>query len=518
MRLLGRFDDTIDAERASRLLQLPLSWEAVIVPIRGGRRHGPGLSVEEARRLAPSPVRLIAEIQEPNADVLGAVASSLGWGAAFLSESCMQSLEIPPDVHVFLSVNAGHRKPERWPDWARMVVDAVVVDGRGRPPGDPDVLQALYRMRKLGWPVGYLCDLGSDEDNRTALAVSPEHLIVSVGASAEEGLQRRLSRIEEFERSLHAPLACPTPDEVERLHARHRTIVAARPLRKGERLTRQVIRVAEGGPGVSAALWSEGSLEDAVTLYDLREGEPLTFGLIEPPELPARQRLNKPVVSVVIRSKNEAQWIARCVGAIRRQQGVGPVEIVLVDNDSTDGTPAIAEQMGCAVIPIHDADFTYGRALNLGIEHCNGEAVALLSAHCVPVNDRWLLGLLANLHVPATAGVYGRQEPLPDSHDFDKRDLWTTFGLTRRTQRGEDYFFHNANCLVRRAVWSKLPFDEELRGVEDRAWAKRILRRGYQVVYEPAASVYHYHGIHQGRDEQRAQRVTQVIEMIRHAR
>jgi hypothetical protein len=116
--------------------------------------------------------------------------------------------------------------------------------------------------------------------------------------------------------------------------------------------------------------------------------------------------------------------------------------------------------------------------------------------------------------LPFTAAVYGKQEPLPDSSDFDKRDLWTTFGAERRVQRGQDYFFHNANSLIRRSLWERMPFDEEINGVEDRAWAKQVLAEGYQIIYAPLASVHHYHGIHQGRNEARAKRVAKVIELI----
>ena len=68
--------------------------------------------------------------------------------------------------------------------------------------------------------------------------------------------------------------------------------------------------------------------------------------------------------------------------------------------------------------------------------------------------------------------------------------------------------------MIRRAVWAGMPFDEELPGVEDRDWAKRVQTAGWQIAYEPHASVFHHHGIHQGRDEHRAARVARVIELI----
>ncbi|MEC7675840.1 MAG: glycosyltransferase family 2 protein, partial [Pseudomonadota bacterium] len=66
-----------------------------------------------------------------------------------------------------------------------------------------------------------------------------------------------------------------------------------------------------------------------------------------------------------------------------------------------------------------------------------------------------------------------------------------------------------------KSIWHDQPFDEEIRGVEDREWGKRMIARGYEIVYEPMMRVYHHHGIHQGRDEGRAKRVAEVIDVIR---
>jgi glycosyltransferase involved in cell wall biosynthesis len=218
------------------------------------------------------------------------------------------------------------------------------------------------------------------------------------------------------------------------------------------------------------------------------------------------------VISIIIRTKNEERWLRQCLTAIGLQH-YRPLEVVVVDNASKDGTVKIAEEFGCRIIYIDDNDFSFGRALNRGIKAAHGELVVMLSGHCIPVNEKWLTCLTTGLLDEKVVGVYGRQEPLPDSDPFDKRDLWTTFGLERRIQ-SKDFFFHNANSLIRRSTWEEISFDEDISGVEDRDWAKKVLARGYNIVYEPSARVYHYHGIHQGRNVERAERVARVIELI----
>lgn len=218
------------------------------------------------------------------------------------------------------------------------------------------------------------------------------------------------------------------------------------------------------------------------------------------------------MISVIIRSKNEERWIRRCLTAVSLQDYDG-IEIIVVDNGSRDKTIDIAREFRCKVLSIGDREFSFGRALNMGIREASGEYVAVLSAHCVPLNNKWLARMVMDFTDDSIAAVYGRQEPLPDSDVFDKRDLWTVFGLEAKVQT-KDFFFHNANSMIRRKLWESIPFDEELTGVEDRDWAKKVIERGYKIVYEPQASVYHFHGIHQAQDRPRCERVVRVIEFI----
>lgn len=222
------------------------------------------------------------------------------------------------------------------------------------------------------------------------------------------------------------------------------------------------------------------------------------------------------LISIVVRTKNERPWIGRCLQSLTLQRGCRS-EIIVVDNESTDGTLDVVRQFDCRVMNISQSDYTHGKALNLGIAVSRGNLVAILSGHCIAVTDRWLLRLADSFRDPLVAGVYGRQEPLPESSDLDKRDLWTTFGLDRRVQI-RDWFFHNANSMISRAVWEQVPFNETIDGVEDRDWAKRVQELGYRIVYEPSASAFHFHGIHQGADQRRAQRVARVIDLIRNGR
>lgn len=212
--------------------------------------------------------------------------------------------------------------------------------------------------------------------------------------------------------------------------------------------------------------------------------------------------------SIIIRTYNEERWISSCLQGVFNQD-YRNFEVILVDNQSSDNTVKKAKAFDVKVISIEE--YLPGIAINLGVNNSTGDILICLSGHCIPTNKRWLSNLIRNLVDPNVAGVYGRQEPLSFSSDSDKRDLVVTFGLDRRIQE-KDSFFHNANSAIPRSIWEKYPFDDSVTNIEDRIWAKHLIDAGYKIIYEPEASVYHYHGIHQDGDKNRLKNVVRILE------
>ena len=52
----------------------------------------------------------------------------------------------------------------------------------------------------------------------------------------------------------------------------------------------------------------------------------------------------RPVISIIIRTKNEEKWIKLCLNSIYSQKVDAEIEVILVDNDSTDHTVEIAKR------------------------------------------------------------------------------------------------------------------------------------------------------------------------------
>jgi rhamnosyltransferase len=219
-----------------------------------------------------------------------------------------------------------------------------------------------------------------------------------------------------------------------------------------------------------------------------------------------------PEISIILRTKNEERWITHCLQALFKQD-YSDFEVILVDNNSTDHTVKVANRFQITKT-INIDKFFPGKALNEGIRASNGNFLVCLSAHCIPKENNWLSCLHKNFgDNEKIAGVYGRQLPLSFSDTIDKRDLLIVFGQDRRVQI-KDYFFHNANSMLRRDIWEQYPFDEEVTNIEDRIWGKAIINAGFHIIYEPDAAVYHHHGLHQGNTPERAKGVVSIIEQI----
>jgi rhamnosyltransferase len=207
--------------------------------------------------------------------------------------------------------------------------------------------------------------------------------------------------------------------------------------------------------------------------------------------LAVREDLRTRRTSVVIRALNEADHLPTLLSALLRQTRQ-PDQIVLVDSGSTDDTVAIAIAHGAEVVHIAAEEFSFGRSLNLGCAHAIGDLLVFVSAHVYPLGEHWLENLLEPFSDPEVALCYGRQTG-------DHRTRFSELQVMRQwfpEQSDYDHttpFCNNANCAIRRSWWEQLPYDEELTGLEDLAWAADALRKGGRLVYTADAVVAHIH-------------------------
>ncbi len=93
-------------------------------------------------------------------------------------------------------------------------------------------------------------------------------------------------------------------------------------------------------------------------------------------------------VSVVVTAHNAMGTLGRVLDSVHAQGPAQPLELIVVDDASSDGTAALAEERRAHVIrsPINRGQ---GACRNLGWRAARGEVVVFIDDDCVPQAD-WL--------------------------------------------------------------------------------------------------------------------------------
>lgn len=196
-------------------------------------------------------------------------------------------------------------------------------------------------------------------------------------------------------------------------------------------------------------------------------------------------------IGMVIRCLNEERHIGRLLAGLERQTR-RPDQIVIVDSGSTDATLDIASRYTSDITHIKKEEFSFGRALNIGCETATADLLVFVSAHVYPVYDSYLERLMAPFDDPEVVLTYGRQVGDHRTKYSESRVMLKWFPTTS-IDRQDHPFCNNANAAVRRSAWQQQPYDEELTGLEDVAWAKAAQERGHAISYVAEAPVVHVH-------------------------
>jgi GT2 family glycosyltransferase len=198
----------------------------------------------------------------------------------------------------------------------------------------------------------------------------------------------------------------------------------------------------------------------------------------------------EPLVSVVVPTHNRAGRLARLVDALGRQAGGVPMELVVVDDASTDGTWAELERLARgAPFPVRplrlDRNAGPATARNAGWRAARGAYVAFTDDDCVP-QPGWLAALVeAFADADVVQGV-----TFPDPVQAAGRG---PFSYTLNVVR-ESGWYETCNLALRREWLEKLGgFDEGYRhpAGEDTDLGWRAREAGARRVFAPRATVLH---------------------------
>lgn len=192
-------------------------------------------------------------------------------------------------------------------------------------------------------------------------------------------------------------------------------------------------------------------------------------------------------VSVIIRVRDEGHFLRRTLAALAAQCPPR-VHVVVVDNESRDDSRELAGAFGATVVTLPRAEFTYGRALNRGLAAATGEFAVLLSAHSLPIGPEFIRHATQPFQNPRIAAVRCL-------HAANRNDMvnWTDPGIISWPIDLNEVIARGpvaCCCAIRRAVWASLPFDEEIKAVEDKFWAYEVLKHGHVMCNSTATYLY----------------------------
>ncbi len=212
-------------------------------------------------------------------------------------------------------------------------------------------------------------------------------------------------------------------------------------------------------------------------------------------------------LSVIIPTYNRASFLPGCIDSLR-QSGIEGLEIVVVDDGSTDDTREVIERLQPGLTYVHQNNKMLGGARNTGLRLARGRYVAYLDS-----DDYWLPGVTGRIldlldRHPAVGAVFadammgnpqdgyqswfsetGREEfrNLPTKHleeglRLPEREAFYRLMLKRNV------IFTGAVVLRREAVLAHGMFDESVWWAEDwEVWLRMLWAVDFAIWHEPMA-------------------------------
>ncbi len=203
-------------------------------------------------------------------------------------------------------------------------------------------------------------------------------------------------------------------------------------------------------------------------------------------------------ISIIILTKNNGSTIGEVIKQIISQQINDLYEIIIVDSGSSDNTIKQISQFEVRSYTIPPDEFGHGRTRNIASGYAHGEYLVYLSADAIPADQHWFRNLVNKLHNEEVGATFGRQIPYKDTPLMERFFIQKNYPLEAKERYSSkrfhmNAFFSNVNSAIKRSLWLKIKFSEDLIISEDYLWAKRAYDEGYKIEYVPDAAVYHSH-------------------------
>jgi len=210
--------------------------------------------------------------------------------------------------------------------------------------------------------------------------------------------------------------------------------------------------------------------------------------------------------SIIVPVHNHVELTRQCLEALAASTQGLEYEVIIVDNGSTDETPALLASLGGHVQVIrNDQHLGFAKACNQGARTARGRYLVFLNTNTIP-QPGWLEALVREVEEHAGVAVVGGKLLCPDGTVQHAGVAFNrAAGIPYRLYRGfpadapavnrrrELQAVTATGMLVRREVYEEVGgFDEAYRnGSEDVDLCLKIRERGWTIVYQPTSVLTH---------------------------
>lgn len=213
-------------------------------------------------------------------------------------------------------------------------------------------------------------------------------------------------------------------------------------------------------------------------------------------------------VSVVIPTFNAGPEFSLLLRKLRLQQGIGSVEIVVVDSGSRDGTVGLARDAGCRVVEIRSEEFTHSHSRNVGADAATGDYLVFMVQDAYPIGSYWLHGLLrflldnAQARVAAASCAECSRSDSDIVYDSMINTHYRFLGCHEEDRvgecRGHDHMslrscgqLSDVACIISRELFQRYRYRGDY--AEDLDLGIRLIKDGYRVAMLSSIKVIHSH-------------------------
>jgi GT2 family glycosyltransferase len=196
----------------------------------------------------------------------------------------------------------------------------------------------------------------------------------------------------------------------------------------------------------------------------------------------------RPLVSFVIPVRNDVLRLQRCLtSVVKNDYPRALIELIVVDNDSTDGSAAAARSYGAMTIKSPGDSVATHR--NRGARAALGSIIAFADSDH-EIDRNWIESAVEVLCDPMVAATGSPYLPQPQPNWVQRH----YDGLRSRPVRREEVsWLGSGNIAVKRSAFERVGgFDESLTACEDVDFCNRLRLAGYQVVADPNLRSIHF--------------------------